>query len=503
MGSESALRRNVRKIKSTLRLYPVKVALILVLPSLVLYLFFMIWPIMFSVYLAFTDANNYNIAPSPTKLQSLYELRANITSKLDENKELIQNYAREAKTLIESIQSDLNALREYLIEVNKTGGQVDTTIIRQYLESIQDKMDKLVVIVKDENTFFLRYKPIGENVSTANSVFQEKLVAKLQTIVYFPLGGAELTKEDIAEIISGIDIISSSLKKAYDGFDVVVTDYESFKKGVVKDIDEEIDKLTLHFVGVENIEKLFTDARFVYSILKTLLFVATSVPLKVAVGVALALFFSTPYVYGRKVMRALLLTPWALPVLLSVTTWRMLFLPREGVMAKLFSSIIGTSFEIFTNEWHAFIAYNIVEMWLAYPFIMTVVMGAIAGIPKEIIEASYIDGAGPWLRFRKIILPEIASSIMFVTILTTGASLQAFMVPLLINGGGPAGTIRIFGLPPKIGNLNEMLILFGYNRAYIDREYGYAAAAYLVAVLFLMVYVMIWFKYIRPKGGGQ
>lgn len=501
MVDEGTLRKSMRKLRNTLQLYPVKIALILVLPSIVLYLFFMIWPIAFSVYLAFTDANNYNIAPSPAKLHELYSLRASIMAKLDENKDLIQNYALQGRELANSILRDLDILHSYFMEVNKTGEEVNTTLVKQYLEDIQDNMDKLVAIVKNEDTFFLRYKPIGGNVSTANSILQEKIIAKLQSIIYFPVGGVKLSKEDLRNIINSIDFMSSSLNKASAGFNVVINNYDEFKKGVVSDIDKEIDKLTLHFVGTENIEKLFTDARFVYSILKTLLFVATSVPLKVAVGVALALFFSSPYVYGRKVMRALLLTPWALPVLLSVTTWRMLFLPREGVMARLFSAITGTSFEIFTNEWHAFIVYNIVEMWLAYPFIMTVVMGAIAGIPKEIIEASYIDGASSWLRFRKIILPEVASSVMFVTILTSGASLQAFMVPLLINGGGPTGTINIFNLPPRIGNLNEFLILFGYNRAYIDREYGYAAAAYLIAVVFLMIYVLIWFRYMRPKGG--
>lgn len=500
MGIRVGVRKSLVKTKNVLRLYPVKIALIFILPSLILYLFFMIWPILFSVYLAFTDANSYNIAPSPAKLQELYELRKNIVSQLDGNREYVLEKSYTAKELIKNIRRDLLDLRNYLVNASESVS-IDTTLIREYFERIQSNMDSLVSIVKDEKTFFSRYKPVEGNISTAYSVFQEKLVAKLQSIVYFPLGETRLSKKDILEIIDSIDLINTALEKAYKGFDTVSVDYELFKKSVVEDIDKEIDKLTLHFVGTENLEKLFTDARFVYSILKTLLFVATSVPLKVAVGVGLALFFSTPYVYGRKVMRALLLTPWALPVLLSVTTWRMLFLPREGVMAILFSRLMGASFEIFTNEWHAFIVYNIVEMWLAYPFIMTVVMGAIAGIPREIIEASYIDGAGPWLRFRKIILPEVASSIMFVTILTTGASLQAFMVPLLINGGGPAGTINLLGLPPKIGNLNEMLILFGYNRAYIDREYGYATASYLVAVLFLMVYVMIWFKYIRRRGG--
>jgi len=87
-------------------------------------------------------------------------------------------------------------------------------------------------------------------------------------------------------------------------------------------------------------------------------------------------------------------------------------------------------------------------MWLAYPFIMTVTMGAIASIPRELIEAAYIDGASAWLRFRKVMLPQVIRPILFATILTTGSSLQAFMIPLLINSGGPEGMIRILGFDP-------------------------------------------------------
>jgi len=50
-----------------------------------------------------------------------------------------------------------------------------------------------------------------------------------------------------------------------------------------------------------------------------------------------------------------------------------------------------------TNEWHAFIIYNLFEAWLAYPFIMTVTQGALRGVPKDVIEAAYIDGASVFL----------------------------------------------------------------------------------------------------------
>jgi len=102
------------------------------------------------------------------------------------------------------------------------------------------------------------------------------------------------------------------------------------------------------------------------------------------------------------------LTPWALSPLFSITTWRILFIPGQGPLPRALDPFVpGGSFSITSNEWQAFFVYNIVEMWLVYPFIMTITMGAIASIPRELIEAAYIDGASAWLRFRKVMLPQV------------------------------------------------------------------------------------------------
>ncbi len=249
----------------------------------------------------------------------------------------------------------------------------------------------------------------------------------------------------------------------------------------------------LRFIGLENFYKLLHDAGFYYSLYKTLLFVATSVPLKLAVGVMLAFLFTSPLIAGRKIMRGLLLAPWALPVIMSIMVWRGLFDPSSGPIAGLFAALTGRDFSIYRHEWDAYLAYNIVEMWLAYPFIMTVTLGAITGVPREVIEASLIDGAGWWSRFRHIILPQISRPLWFATILTSGASLQAFLVPMLLNDGGPVKIVSTF-VGKAFVRVNDMLMLFGYHRAFMDGEYGYAAAFYLIVVLILAVYMYVWFR---------
>jgi len=130
-------------------------------------------------------------------------------------------------------------------------------------------------------------------------------------------------------------------------------------------------------------------------------------------------------------------------------------------------------------------------------------MGAISSIPRELIEASYIDGAGVLTRFIRISLPLTIRPIAFAAIMTTGASLQAFMIPLLINGGGPAAMIYFPDTKPALGNTNDFILLYAYRQAYYYYNYGLSAAAYLVAVMILLIYALLWYYYFYKRGGGS
>jgi arabinogalactan oligomer/maltooligosaccharide transport system permease protein len=485
------------KARRKLELYPSRVAVVLLLASVLLYLFFTIWPLTFSVYIAFTDANAINIAAAP-KVAELKKERAIMIQTLESRKTVIMRSMKKAYNLLVSLRSTLEDLENFMKTATPTdlaGGALD-----KYRSKINSLTTQLLAIVNSNESYLYRYTEFRDSlVKTSRSI--SDFWSLVDSVLGFKLIPS---KEDVETLRrQGLPLLAAALNSLDTSMKLlgrVINNYSLFEKIAVRDIDREIDRLTVHFVGLENFRKLFSTAYFPYSILKTLLFAATSVPLKVAIGVLLAFFFSSPMIYGRRIIRALLLIPWSLPVLLSVTTWRMLFIPGRGPFARLFSEMLGYSFNIFSHEWDAFLVYNIVEMWLAYPFIMTVTMGAIASVPRELIEAAYIDGASTFTRFRRIMLPLTRKPILFAAIMTTGASLQAFMVPLLINNGGPAKTLHLPGFKPALGNSNEMMVLFGYNRAWLDQQYGLSAASYMVVMAILLLYAAAWF-YLVYKGG--
>ncbi len=493
------LKKHSKSSKKRLVLYPVRIAAVLAITSIILYIFFSIWPLTYSIYIAFTDANATNIASDPkiAELKSIYDSSKNY---LLNNKDKIISYAKEVDNNINSTILQLNMFKEYL--QNVTPQTFSTDIINNYRNNINGYLLRIIQIVNSNETYFYYYTELRNTLSKAYTI-TNSMWNDVDNIIGFKLF---YTQEDINKIkdssLPKIGMIVNELTNSSMILKTIEENYDSFIETVLSDVSNEINRLSMHFVGLQNFVTLFTDSRFPYSILKTILFVLTSVPLKVIFGIIIAFLFSSPMIYGRKIMRAMLLIPWALPVLLSVTTWRMLFAP-DGPLALILGQMLNYKFSIYTHEWDAFFVYNIVEMWLAYPFIMTITMGAIASVPKEFIEASYIDGISVFSRFRKIMLPLTIKPILFATILTSGASLQAFMVPLLINDGGPTTMIKLPGFTSTLGNANELMILYGYNRAWLDQQYGLSTATFLVVVAILFIYALIWFYFIYKRGSTK
>ncbi|WP_457751012.1 carbohydrate ABC transporter permease [Thermococcus sp.] len=245
----------------------------------------------------------------------------------------------------------------------------------------------------------------------------------------------------------------------------------------------------LRFVGLENFRWALSDSGFRSAFLWTWLFVATSVTLKVFSGIFLAVLYTNKRVLGKALYRSLLIIPWALPLLFSITVWRFMFDPVFGPVNIILQNIgISHPPDWVNNTVWAFVALNIIEVWLAYPFMMTVVISALQSVPDTLIEAAIIDGANYWQRLTKIIIPLVSKPIAFITILTSAASFQYFLVPFLYNGS-------LFK--------DKFLLLYGYQKAFGSAlpQYGKGAAVMLIATLILAVYMYVSMKITRIQEG--
>lgn len=233
------------------------------------------------------------------------------------------------------------------------------------------------------------------------------------------------------------------------------------------------------FIGFQNYVGVLTDPRFWNSFGVTWLYVATSVVMKLVFSIGMALVVTSDRVRGRRLMRSFIILPMGLPAIFTITVWRGIFSSADfGLANQLLDAFGITTVSWLTERWPAFLAYNVTEAWLAYPFMVIITVSALQDVSQELHEAAKVDGAGHLARFRHVTLPSIKRPVLFATILTSAASFQQFLIPFVFNTGGPA-------------RQNELLILYGYQEAFSFSDYGKGAAISLIAVAFIGTFMWI------------
>jgi arabinogalactan oligomer/maltooligosaccharide transport system permease protein len=233
------------------------------------------------------------------------------------------------------------------------------------------------------------------------------------------------------------------------------------------------------FIGLDNYAKILT----VYGpaiqsvLLITFLWTAVNVSLQVAVGLAFALLYNSKDLVGKRFHLAIVILPWAIPGLTSTMVWTTMFQTTFGSINQLLRTIGLVGYpgpNWLNNQWLAFSAYNIVNTWLAYPFMMTMILGALQGVSPELYEAAAIDGARSWSRLRHITLPSIRRPLLLATLLTTNTTFQQFNVPYLLNQGGPANT-------------NQLVMVWAYQNIFVSNFYGLASAFLGIILVIILI----------------
>ncbi|SHG91326.1 carbohydrate ABC transporter permease [Halobaculum gomorrense] len=233
------------------------------------------------------------------------------------------------------------------------------------------------------------------------------------------------------------------------------------------------------FVGLRNYVAVLTDATFWNSVGVTWLFVATSLVGKVVLGLSIALVVTNDRVRGARFLRSLLIVPMGLPAIFTITVWRGIFSSARFGLANQLLAWLGVGTVAWLNErWAAFFAYNVTEMWLAYPFMVIITVSALQDVPDELHEAAMVDGASYLSRFFHVTLPSVKRPVLFASILTAAASFQQFLIPYVFNEGGPA-------------RLNELIIVYGYREAFQFSQYGQGAAIMLIAIAFIGAFMWL------------
>jgi multiple sugar transport system permease protein len=187
----------------------------------------------------------------------------------------------------------------------------------------------------------------------------------------------------------------------------------------------------------------------------------------------------------RGLLRTIFVMPMmATPVAVSLV-WKMMFHPQLGVLNYLLSLVgIGPSNWVFSPD-TVIPTLVMVEVWHWTPLVMLIVLGGLAGLPKEPYESAVIDGANEWHQFRFITLPLLWPYIMIALIIRTIDALKVFDIIFVISEGGP-------------GTASETLNIFLYLQAFQFYKIGYSSAV-VVIFFFIIVLLSLLLLYTRQK----
>ena len=236
------------------------------------------------------------------------------------------------------------------------------------------------------------------------------------------------------------------------------------------------------FVGLANYAGLGSDTRFIESVGRTLLFTVLAVVLPLVLGTIAALVFAERFALRGFVRSVFVLPMMATPVAIALV-WTMMFHPQQGVLNYLLG-LLG----IAPSEWVyspslAIPCLVLVDVWQWTPLVMLVVLGGLAALPDEPLEAARIDGASRWQAFRHVTLPMLMPFILVAAVIRTIDALKTFDTIFVITQGGP-------------GTASETINLYLYLQAFSYYQMGKASA--VVVVFFVLVValslLLVWLR---------
>jgi multiple sugar transport system permease protein len=243
------------------------------------------------------------------------------------------------------------------------------------------------------------------------------------------------------------------------------------------------------FVGLRNYTRAFDDPIFWRALVNTGFYMVATVPAQIVLGLAAAVLLN-----ARMPARTVFRTLYYLPV---ITSWvvvsllfRYLFITDGGLVNWTLTDGIHLTDQNISwlgGRWTALAVISILGIWKGIGWSMVIFLAALQAVPRELNEASAIDGANAWRRFCAVSLPAIRPVVAFVTILLVIGGFNVFTSVFLITGGGP-------------NDETQVLLTYMYRQAFTFLDFGYASSISFVLTAIVFVLSLAQLRLFRRPG---
>jgi multiple sugar transport system permease protein len=239
------------------------------------------------------------------------------------------------------------------------------------------------------------------------------------------------------------------------------------------------------FVGLANFAQIVENPDFLRTLSNTFIFTFGSQLLGLVLGKFGALLLLRPFP-GRKIVRALVILPWAVPIALATVAWQWMFDSLYSVInwSMIALGVIDRSDapNWLGNPHLAMLCVIVVNAWRFFPFAIVIFLAGITAVPQDVIDAATVDGAGFWRRNYQIIVPMILPIVTIGLIFGIVFTFTDLSIVFLMTMGGPVGATSVLGF-----NGFQVGIVSG------DVSHGAAISLFMLPVLFVVVIFMLRF----------
>jgi sn-glycerol 3-phosphate transport system permease protein len=242
---------------------------------------------------------------------------------------------------------------------------------------------------------------------------------------------------------------------------------------------------SLQFVGFDNFRDLFRDPLYLASFKVTAVFSVAVAALGLAISLVLAVF-ADRVIHGAGVYKTLLIWPYAVAAAVAGVLWMFLFNPTLGVVAYWLRQR-GVDWNYLLYDGQALLLVILAAVWKQVSYNFLFFLAGLQSIPKSLIEAAAIDGAGPVKRFATIVFPLLSPTTFFLLVVNiVFAFFETFGIIDAATSGGP-------------GQATEILVYKVYKDGFKSLDLGGSAAQSAVLMAIVIALTVVQFRYVERK----
>jgi sn-glycerol 3-phosphate transport system permease protein len=242
---------------------------------------------------------------------------------------------------------------------------------------------------------------------------------------------------------------------------------------------------SIEWVGLENFRRLWADESYLASFKTTALFSVLVAALGLSLSLALAVF-ADRVLRGATVYKTLLIWPYAVAPAVAGVLWLFMFAPSIGIVSYALRKL-GIEWNHLLNTPQAMTLIVFAAVWKQISYNFLFFLAGLHSIPKSLIEAAAIDGAGPWRRFWTIVFPLLSPTTFFLLVINVVyAFFDTFAIVDAATEGGP-------------GKDTAILVYKVYYDGFKALDLGGSAAQSVVLMVIVIALTVVQFRYVEKK----